>query len=295
MIPSAGARSLLGRLEASFQSQRQPESAIANDCQTLRTDAQRNRDRLISAAGEVFAEQGLGAPMAEVARRAEVGIATLFRRFPTRNDLITATFAPAMRSYGEALDEALADPDAWRGFCRYIERICAMQAEDRGFTFVLTRSFPTSPDFEVARRAAYKGFVKLTRRAKAQGALRKDFTTEDLPMLLMANAGVVSATGNVARETSRRLVAYALQSFAASTGGALPDPPTPRQMYEATRRFEVNLAPEASSHNRDAEAGEPPEAVGPTGRSSGWHLAHPVEEVRDSFDHRRITGNDVST
>jgi AcrR family transcriptional regulator len=214
-----------------------PESATASLCQTLRTDAQRNRDRLISAASAVFAEQGLGAPMAEVARRAGVGIATLFRRFPTRNDLITATFEPAMRIYGEAMDDALADADPWRGFCGYIERICAMQADDHGFTFVLTRSFPSSPAFEVARSSAYKGFVELTRRAKAQGALRPDFTTEDLPILLMANAGVVSASGDAARETSRRLVAYALQSFAASTRGQLPDPPTPRQMHEAMCRF----------------------------------------------------------
>lgn len=221
-----------------------PESPPPSDCQTLRSDAQRNRARVVTAASEVFAEQGLGAPMAEVARRAGVGIATLFRRFPTRDDLITATFATAMHNYAEAMDEALAAPDPWRGFCGFIERICAMQAEDRGFTYVLTRSFPTSPAFEVQRRRAYKGFIELTRRAKGQGALRQDFTTEDLPVLLMANAGVVSATGDAACQTSRRFVAYALQSFAASTCGQLPDPPTPRQMYEALHRFQDTLAAE---------------------------------------------------
>src|SRR5450631_3595228 len=100
----------------------------------LRCDAERNRSRLVAAAHEVFAEQGLQAPMIEVARRAGVGIATLFRRFPTRDDLITATFAETMTDYARAIDAAVADPDPWQGFCGYVERVCAMQAHDRGFT-----------------------------------------------------------------------------------------------------------------------------------------------------------------
>src|ERR1700712_1330894 len=90
---------------------------------TLRADAERNRRRLIEAAREVFAEHGLDASTNQIARRAGVGVATLFRRFPTRDDLITATFADKMHAYAQAIDAALADPDPWQGFCGYIERV----------------------------------------------------------------------------------------------------------------------------------------------------------------------------
>lgn len=206
--------------------------------QTLRADAERNRERLLCAAREVFAEQGLQAPMAEVARRAGVGVATLFRRFPTRDDLITATFAAKMAAYADAIDEALADPDPWSGFCRYVERVCAMQAEDRGFTDVLTMTFPAAKAFEAHRNRAGKAFGELIARAKATGQLRPDFAHQDLPMILMANAGVVAATAGAAPDAWRRLVGYLLQAFAAEAAEPLPGPPTPRQMYRALKRFQ---------------------------------------------------------
>src|SRR5215210_4923332 len=92
----------------------------------LRADAERNRERVLSAAREVFAEQGLDASTNEIARRAGVGVATLFRRFPTRDDLVGATFADKMRAYAAAIDDALADPDPWQGFRDFIERVCQM-------------------------------------------------------------------------------------------------------------------------------------------------------------------------
>ena len=192
----------------------------------LRTDAERNRARILDAAHSVFAEQGLDAPMAEVARRAGVGIATLYRRFPAREDLIAATFADKMTAYADAIDEALADPDPWHGFCTYVERICGMQAADRGFTHVLTMTFPTAKALEADRARAYRGFTELIARAKATGALRPDFSDKDLIVLLMANAGVIGAAGDAAPDTWRRLVGYMLQAF--SAGNTTPLPPAPR-------------------------------------------------------------------
>jgi AcrR family transcriptional regulator len=203
----------------------------------LRADAQRNRERIIDAAREVFAEQGLDASLNEVARRAGVGVATLFRRFPTREDLITATFADPMAEYAALIETALADPDPWHGFCGYVRAVCSMQAGDRGFTDVLTQSFPTAKEFEARRDHAFRRFTELITRAKQAGGLREDFVAEDLPMLLMANAGVVAATAGAAPETSPRLVEYLIQAFSAPAIGPLPDPPTPRRMYRALRRL----------------------------------------------------------
>jgi AcrR family transcriptional regulator len=202
----------------------------------LRVDAERNRQRIVTAAREAFAECGLDVPMDEVARRAGVGVGTLYRRYPTRADLVAAAFEPKMTAYAAAARDALAEPDPWRGFCHYFQRVCAMQAEDRGFTTVLTMSFPTAKRFEADRDRAFVDFTALIDRAKAADRLRADFVAEDMVMFLMANAGVLSATADAAPETSPRLVAYFLQACAATAAEPLPTPPTPRRMYRAMLR-----------------------------------------------------------
>jgi AcrR family transcriptional regulator len=203
----------------------------------LRVDAERNRLRIVAAAREAFAESGLDVPMDEVARRAGVGVGTLYRRYPTRAELVAAAFEQKMTAYAEAARDALAEPDPWRGFCDYVERVCGMQAEDRGFTLVLTMSFPTARRFEADRDRSFADFVALVERAKTAGRLRADFVAEDMVMFLMANAGVLAATADAAPETWRRLVAYFLQACAASAAQPLPEPPAPRRMYRAMLRF----------------------------------------------------------
>jgi AcrR family transcriptional regulator len=202
----------------------------------LRVDAERNRQRIVAAARQVFAELGLDVPMENIARHAGVGVGTLYRRYPTRADLIAAAFETKMTAYAEAARQALADPDPWHGFGAFIERICAMQAGDRGFTTVLTMTFPTAKRFEAGRNQAFADFATLVERAKAAGKLRPDFVTEDLPIFLMANAGVLAATADAAPETWRRLVGYLTQACAITAAQPLPGPPTPRQMYKAMLR-----------------------------------------------------------
>src|SRR5215204_7815679 len=109
--------------------------AMENDVQSdtpsedrpLRADAERNRQRIVEAARAVFAERGLDAPLDAIAERAGVGAGTLYRRFPRRDDLIVACFAPKLTEYAEAVEAALGLPNAWEGFCAYVERICGMQ------------------------------------------------------------------------------------------------------------------------------------------------------------------------
>jgi AcrR family transcriptional regulator len=202
----------------------------------LRRDAAQNRERIIEAARQVFGEQGLHAPIEEIARRAGVGVATLYRRFPTRPDLITCAFAAKMQDYAEATETALAYEDPWEGFCWYVERLSEMQAGDYGFTEVLTMTFPTATEFEDVRDRVFLRFVELTRRAKRQGRLRRDFTTEDLPLILMANAGVIAASGSAAPNAWRRVIHLFLQALEAPARGALPAPPTREQMLRAMQR-----------------------------------------------------------
>ena len=205
----------------------------AAPCRPLRADAERNRQRLITAAREVFAERGLHVPMEDIARHAGVGVATLYRRFPTRAHLIAGAFEEKMCAYADAVAQALADPDPWAGFCGYIERVCAMQAGDRGFANVLSMTFPLDKRFEAERDRAYASFLELVRRAQAAGGLRDDFVAEDLVILLMANAGVVAGTADAAPDAWRRFAAYMIQAFSARGAAPLPPPPSYTAMHHA--------------------------------------------------------------
>jgi AcrR family transcriptional regulator len=202
-----------------------------------RADAQRNRERIVTAAQEVFAQRGLDVPVEDIARHAAVGVATLYRRFPTRADLIAGAFEAKMTAYADAVTQALADPDPWAGFCSYIGQVCAMQAADRGFAGVLTMTFRMAREFQAERDRAYQGFTELVRRTQSAGKLRADFVPEDLVILLLANVGVIAGTASVAPGTWRRFVAYMVQGFSATSAEPLPAPPTPDAIYGALLRL----------------------------------------------------------
>ncbi|GGO05561.1 TetR/AcrR family transcriptional regulator [Microbispora bryophytorum] len=191
----------------------------------LRADARRNLDRILVAARAVFAEHGIDAPMATVARRAGVGVATLYRRFPTRDALVRAAFAQQMKTCARALTEALADPDPWQGFQRLVETVCELQREEQGFPAAFVAAFPHSMmEHAQARGRVERDLMVLVRRAQAAGALRADFHPSDLAVALLAHCGLVTALPHDSA-ASRRLVAYLLQSFRAEAAhGALPPP-----------------------------------------------------------------------
>jgi AcrR family transcriptional regulator len=190
----------------------------------MRADAERNRERIMSAARRLYANEGLSVSMAAVAREAGVGKATLSRHFATPQRLIDAVFADRMDAYVHATAEALAEADPWHGFVRYIVAVCEMQARDRGFAAVLTLSFPAAETVEERRMEAYRGFVRIIERAKSSGHLRADYQSEELIILLMANAGVIAATADDAPDSWRRLVGQMLRGFA-SPGAPLPPIP----------------------------------------------------------------------
>jgi AcrR family transcriptional regulator len=194
--------------------------------QTLRADARENRTRVLEAAREMFARRGIDVPMTAIARQAGVGVATLYRRFPTREALITEVFTDELTACVAVVDDALADPDPWHGFSRLIERVCTMQATDRGFTEAFLTTYPNALDFDRRRRRAEQGFAEIVRRAKASGQLRADFHPHDLTLVLLANCGATARIDPAtALTTSRRLVAHFLRAF--RTGSSEEDTPLP--------------------------------------------------------------------
>lgn len=189
------------------------DTATASVEAPIRADARHNRDRIVSVSRELFAQRGLDVPMTTIARRAGVGVATLYRRFPSKESLVTVAFEEQFVNCTTSLNEALADPDPWRGFSSVIEDVCAMQATDRGFSVAVIGNFPGLPDIQDHQQQLLDSFRQLTRRAQAAGVLRTDFVADDLAIFLTANAGVVSQTGDAAHAASRRLVAFFLDSL----------------------------------------------------------------------------------
>ncbi|MFI1412351.1 TetR/AcrR family transcriptional regulator [Streptomyces sp. NPDC020707] len=195
---------------------------------TLRSDAVDNRDRILDAAGKLFAAEGLDVPMREIARRAAVGPATLYRRFPTKQALITAVFADQVRACRDIVDEECADPDPWRGFCQVIEKVCELHARDRGFTEAFMSTFPGAPgNVDTGRAYTMRAVAGLARRAQEAGRLRPDFVLDDLVLMLMANKGIHTASTDAQVTASRRFAGFVIQAFEARPPHA-PLPPSAR-------------------------------------------------------------------
>ncbi|MFE0423590.1 TetR/AcrR family transcriptional regulator [Streptomyces sp. NPDC058953] len=205
-----------------------------------RADARHNRARLLRAAREAYALDGTDVPSSTIARRAGVGAATLYRHFPTRGSLIAAAFAEQFGRCVAALDEALQNDDPWHGLRDVLTKVCAMQAQDRGFSAAFLSQFPDAPDVHRERARAEAGLARLVRRAKDTGQLREDFDPSDVTLLFLANNGVVGDSPAASMAASRRLLAYFLQSCLATDAPPLPRPAPLGldDLYRAPRRTE---------------------------------------------------------
>jgi len=191
----------------------------------LRADARDNRDRLLEAARELFSERGLDVPMREIARRAEVGPATLYRRFPTKQDLIDAAFTDELRQCATIVHDGCADHDPWRGLCAVVRGITELNAHNQGFVDAFVTSYPGAVDFTTHRAGMLRSLADLCRRAREAGALRPGIVLDDLILVLMAGRGLAAAPPEVRPVAVRRLSALVLEAFKAEpASGALPPP-----------------------------------------------------------------------
>ncbi|GAA0388444.1 TetR family transcriptional regulator [Acrocarpospora corrugata] len=183
---------------------------------TLRSDARDNRGRILAVARLAFAAEGLDVPIREIARRAEVGVATVYRHFQTKEALLTEAFAEQMASCSAIVEEGLAADDPWQGFCLVIERLMEMHALDRGFARAFTSQLPQTPDFAAERDRTLRQLLELVRRAREAGSLREDFVLEDISLALMANEGIRAEAPEMRVAASRRFAALMIQSFQAN-------------------------------------------------------------------------------
>ncbi|GGV21496.1 TetR family transcriptional regulator [Actinomadura cremea] len=201
-------------------------AVTAEVSQKLRSDASDNRARIIAAARVAFATEGFDVPVREIARRAQVSAATVYRRFPTKEALFAEAFSEQLAVCSAIVEEGLAAADPWRGFCLVIEKLMEAHALDRGFHAFVSQ-LPRAVDFTADRDRALRLLLELIRRAKEAGGLRADFVLEDIVLAMMANDGIRAESPRMRAAASRRFAALMIQSFRASPVPA-PLPPAVR-------------------------------------------------------------------
>jgi AcrR family transcriptional regulator len=164
--------------------------ATVESSPVLRADAARNRERIVAAAIEVFAEHGYEASTAEIAARAGVGEATLFRRFPTKDDLITAIVAMMLDEAAELATSCLEEEDPWRGVERFLFEMADRASQDHGISDANKERCMASPGLAAERGRVLDLTGQLVKRAQRAGVLRDDIAGQDLMFLMSAVASL---------------------------------------------------------------------------------------------------------
>ncbi|MFM9442199.1 TetR/AcrR family transcriptional regulator [Streptomyces acidiscabies] len=206
--------------------------------QALRADARRNIEKLKAAAVEVFREKGLHAPLEEIAKRAGVSAGTLYNRFGSREALIDAVVPDlAKDTLDRVVDKALACADPWEAFTGYVEDVCRVQASDPALNDVVSRRY-AADRLSVVCRVTEDRERQIIERAQRAGALRADFTREDMLFVWWSTAMLVRNTSLVAPDAWRRSIGFLLDGLRAEAAHPLPvGALTPGQTEAVMRGF----------------------------------------------------------
>jgi AcrR family transcriptional regulator len=202
----------------------------------MRTDARRNRSAVLEAAGAVFAEHGLDVSLNEIARRAGVGNATLYRHFPTREALVAELFERQMECYLATAEQAATSEDPSAAFRQCITATCELQATNRTLADLLVSLQPVSPRVDEMRTRQYAAISTVIERAVRAGVVRADLRAADVAVLLVANAGLIRRTADDAPGASARLVALWLGGATAIDAQTAPPAPTEQEIGQALLR-----------------------------------------------------------
>ena len=189
----------------------------------LRADAARNRKLLLAAAADEFAERGLDASVADIARRAGIGKGTVFRHFATKDDLLAAIVLDRIDALDAAGEKLLAAPDPGAALLEFLT-VAAHQRQQRDLSFL---QGAVQPNPEVARVQArlVRTVDALVERARASGAVRADVTGTDVFLLMCAPNYVAGAVPGAGPELWRRYLAIIFDGLRPEGAHPLPHPP----------------------------------------------------------------------
>jgi AcrR family transcriptional regulator len=179
----------------------------------LRKDAARNRQRVLEAARELFAERGLEATLNDVAHHANVGVGTVYRRFATKDELLEAIFEDGIEQITSLAESALEQEDSWAGLVWFVEQVCELTATDRGLREMVYSKAYGGYRVECARLRVDPPVSQLVERARADGHLRSDVEPTDMPIVSLLAGTVSEWAGHVEPDLWRRYVALLLDGM----------------------------------------------------------------------------------
>jgi AcrR family transcriptional regulator len=189
----------------------------------LRADAARNRRQLLAAAAEVFAERGLDASVSDIAQRAGVGKGTVFRHFPSKDDLLAAVVLDRIDGLAFEGQRLLAAPDPADALLEFLA-IAADQRRQRDLSF-LSGAGDLNAAVRRSREALYRVIGALVDRARAAGVVRDDVTGTDVVLLMCAPNYVVGYLPDAPPELWRRYLAIIFDGLRPEGARPLPQPP----------------------------------------------------------------------
>ena len=163
----------------------------------MRSDARRNRERVLAAAGDVFADLGLKAQVEEVARRAGVGVGTVCRHFPTKQALVEAVLEAMYESLLDDAQYALALPDPGAAFETFFVKLAAFQARHRALAEQMANAIDLPMSAQPTRHRLRRAITELVVNAQAAGTIRSDIGPADIAMLFSGVAHSAALAGDL--------------------------------------------------------------------------------------------------
>jgi AcrR family transcriptional regulator len=190
----------------------------------LRRDAERNRQRILKAAWEVFNDRGLEVSLDDVARHAGVGVGTVYRRFRTKEELVEALFVSRIDSIAALAEAAAEAPDPWSGLVSFMEQMAAMLAGDVGLRHMLMFATYGRDRVSYARQRNAPLVGRLLERAQAAGQVRSDLAPTDIPFIIFALTEASQFARTVSPEIWRRYLNIILDGLRPEREGVTPLP-----------------------------------------------------------------------
>lgn len=191
----------------------------------LRRDAERNRRRILDAARVVFADRGLSGSHDDIAREAGVGVGTVYRRFPDKEQLIDALFEARIEEIADVARAATAHPDPWEALVGFLMRTQELQSQDRGLKELVLGGSRGAERALAARALIAPLAAQVLQRARDAGVVRSDFELTDLPMLQLAIGTIAESSRDIAPDAWRRMMMIVIDGLRAESARSELAPP----------------------------------------------------------------------
>lgn len=190
----------------------------------LRKDAALNRERLLDAARELFAHEGLHVSLNDIAHHAGVGVGTAYRRFANKEEVIDALFEEGLENIARAAEEALAEPDAWTGLVQFLDRSLSMQFGDRGLNQIMNDPSLGHDRVGEARDRIAPLMEQLVARAKAQGVVREDLDQTDIIFMQVGLSAIMDSSRTIEPRLYKRYLGIYLDGIRTDQDSFTPLP-----------------------------------------------------------------------